>query len=155
MPPNPQALPGGGTIGTYGYPNEVIVVWPDGSIAIVDAVGIYPQYYRFTVELGLAAARLTHFVGLLGNADGDKANDLVTRDGQTQLPYPNPPFTQEYPAYADSWRISQAESLFDYGPGETTETFTDRTFPDAPATASGAAGLGASGSGRAVWRRSA
>ena len=64
--PNPQALPGGGTIGTYGYPNEVTVVWPDGSVAIVDAVGLYPQYYRFTVELGLAAARLTHFVGLLG-----------------------------------------------------------------------------------------
>ena len=115
--PNPQALPGGGTIGTYGYPNEVTVVWPDGSLAIVDAVGLYQQYYRFTVELGLAAARLTHFAGLLGNADGDKTNDLVTRDGQTQLPYPNPPFNQEYPAYADSWRISQAESLFDYGPG--------------------------------------
>ena len=70
VPATPQALPGGGTIGTYGLDGNVIVVWPDGSVAIVHAVGIYPEYYRFTVELGLAPARLGHMVGLLGNADG-------------------------------------------------------------------------------------
>ena len=37
-------------------------------------------------------------------------------------------FETLYPKYADRWRITQKESLFDYEPGETTETFTDRNF---------------------------
>ena len=63
----------------------MIVVWPDGSVAIVRAVGVFPEYYRFTVNLGLAPARLGHMVGLLGDADGGIGNhldDLVTRGGQ-------------------------------------------------------------------------
>ena len=51
----PQALPGGGTIGTYGLDGTVIVVWPDGSLAIVRAVGVFPEYFRFTVDLGLSS----------------------------------------------------------------------------------------------------
>ena len=52
----------------------------------------------------------------------------------TRSPSPNTPFAELYGTYVNSWRISNAESLFDYGPGETTETFTDLTYPDAPAT---------------------
>ncbi len=143
----PQPLPGGGTIGTYGTSNEIFVAWPDGSVAIVAAVGIYPQYYRFTVELGLTSGRKTHIVGLLGKADDEPSNDIVTRNG-VQLTYPDPPL-HVYPTFADSWRISQAESLFDYEPGETTETFTDRTYPDEPATPHAAARV------RSTLRRSA
>ena len=51
----------------------MIVVWPDGSVATVSAVGISPEYYRFTVDLGLAPARLGHMVGLLGDADGNES----------------------------------------------------------------------------------
>ncbi len=83
-PATPQPLPGGGTIGTYGLADTVIVVWPDGSLAIVRAVGVFPEYFRFTVDLGLAPARLGHMVGLLGDADGGIGNhvdDLVTRGG--------------------------------------------------------------------------
>ncbi|HEV8461944.1 MAG TPA: Ig-like domain-containing protein, partial [Gaiellaceae bacterium] len=126
VPSDPMVLPGGGSVGTYGATNEVVVVWPDGSTAFVKGAD------HFDVDVGLAAARRTHVVGLLGNADGNRANDVVTRDGR-QLSFP-PVFADLYPAYADSWRISQAESLFDYGAGQTTETFTDRTFPDGPET---------------------
>jgi hypothetical protein len=133
IPATPLALAGGGSVGTYGLSGTVIVVWPDGSVAIVQAVGVYPEYYRFTVNLGLASGRLGHMVGLLGNADGAVGNDLVTRSGQP-VTYPNTPFADLYGTYINSWRISQAESLFDYGAGETTQTFTDLTFPDAPAT---------------------
>ncbi|MDT5367856.1 MAG: hypothetical protein QOC62_2287 [Mycobacterium sp.] len=31
--------------------------------------------------------------------------------------------------FGDAWRISQADSLFPYPPGESTATFTDRAFP--------------------------
>ena len=75
-------------------------------------------------------------VGLLGDADGGIGNhvdDLVTRGGQP-VTFPNTPFAELYGTYINSWRISNAESLFDYGAGQTTETFTDLTYPDAPAT---------------------
>jgi hypothetical protein len=129
----PQALPGGGTIGTYGTGDSAIVTWPDGSHAIVEAVGLYVTTYRFTLEVGLAPSRLGHLVGILGNADGNKTNDLVTRSGQP-IAYPNPPFATFYGTYVKSWRISMAESLFDYDPGKDTNFYTDLTFPDAPAT---------------------
>ncbi len=31
--------------------------------------------------------------------------------------------------FGDSWRIKSEESLFDYEPGQSTTTFTDRQFP--------------------------
>jgi hypothetical protein len=129
----PQALPGGGTIGTYGTGDSAIVTLPDGSNVIVEAVGLYVTTYRFTLEVGLAPSRLGHMVGILGNADGNNTNDLVTRSGQP-IPFPNPPFATYYGTYVKSWRISMAESLFDYDAGKDTNFYTDLTFPDAPAT---------------------
>lgn len=65
--------------------------------------------------------------GLLGNGDNNPANDFALRDG-TVLEQPIPA-TSLYGAFADSWRIDQDSSLFDYAPGESTETFTNRDFP--------------------------
>ena len=66
----PQLLPGGGTIGTYGTDDSVFVTWPDGTLVIVRAVGIYPEYYRFVVEVGLPPSRLDRVVGILADGDG-------------------------------------------------------------------------------------
>jgi hypothetical protein len=129
----PQALPGGGKIGTYGTDDSAIVTWPDGTVAIVEAVGLYPEYYRFLVEIGLAPSRLGHVVGMLGDADRNKTNDLVTRGGQA-IAFPDPPFATFYGTYVNSWRVNMAETLFDYDAGQSTDTFTDLTFPDLPAT---------------------
>jgi hypothetical protein len=129
----PQALPGGGSIGTYGTDDSAIVTWPDGTVAIVKAVGIYPEYYRFLVQIGLAPGRLGRVVGMLGDADRNKTNDLVTRGGQP-IPFPDPPFATFYGTYVNSWRVNMAETLFDYDAGQSTDTFTDLTFPDMPAT---------------------
>lgn len=65
--------------------------------------------------------------GLLGNNDGIRGNDLAMADG-TVLPTPVP-VTQLYGVYADSWRVTDATSLFVYGDGESTATFTNRHFP--------------------------
>ena len=135
IPAFPVPLAGGVTIGTYGSDYQVFVVAPDGSVVEVSAVGLFDWSYRFSVEVGLAAGRLTHMVGLLGSGDGERENDLVTRGGQ-QIAFPEypavPDFDDLYQLFGHSWRISQAESLFDYGPGQTTDTFTDRTYPDRP-----------------------
>lgn len=65
--------------------------------------------------------------GLLGNLNGDRSDDFQLRDG-TVLPQPLAQ-TVLYGAFADSWRITQEDSLFVYADGESTETFTDRNFP--------------------------
>ena len=68
--------------------------------------------------------------GLLGNANGDPSKDLTLADG-TILPT-NLPTSELYGAYADSWRVTQATSLFFFFDWETTEIFTDRNDPGTP-----------------------
>ena len=65
--------------------------------------------------------------GLLGNGNGNPSQDLTLADG-TVLPT-NMPTSELYGAFADSWRVTQATSLLDYGPGQTTATFTDTNYP--------------------------
>jgi von Willebrand factor type D domain len=130
----PQPLTGGGTIrrrqppSTGGdSPDGYTVRWPDGSRADVDVIG------RWGIRLLVdpAAARHGRLAGLLGNFDGDLTNDLRTRAG-AQLP-DHPSFDQLYRTLAGSWRLTPAESLFDYPAGQSTRTFTDLSFPAAPA----------------------
>jgi uncharacterized protein YdeI (BOF family) len=65
--------------------------------------------------------------GLLGNGDGDPSNDLVTAADD---PLPSSPTASEiYGTFANSWRIDDDDSLFTYGSDESTETYTDLTFP--------------------------
>lgn len=64
--------------------------------------------------------------GLLGNNDGKSSNDLFTREGAAVDPTDT---VGIHDAYADSWRIVDAASLFTYGRGESTATYTDRSFP--------------------------
>ncbi|HTJ36583.1 MAG TPA: VWD domain-containing protein [Dactylosporangium sp.] len=116
---SPYTLPGGGSI-TAGQ-GAVTVQWPDGSFVTVYAAG----YFR--VSVGLAAARAGHVHGLFGNADGVAGNDFATRDG-TAIAYP-PKTADLYGPFAGSWRVAQAESLFDYAAGTDTNTFTDKAFP--------------------------
>jgi hypothetical protein len=70
--------------------------------------------------------------GLLGNANGDHEDDLALRDG-TALPTSTSDATL-HGQYADSWRITQDESLFSYPGGGSTDTYTDRSFPKAIVT---------------------
>lgn len=103
--------------------NRYTVVWPDGSNLHVDV-------FNYLLNLWvLPAERLDGSIsGLLGNADGDADNDFRTRDGT--LLGASPDFETLHGQFADSWRISAEESLFYYADGESTETFTQRDFPD-------------------------
>ena len=127
-------LAGGGTIERRGSSlpmagDAYTVDWPDGSHAWIDPLN--PWGLRLYVQV--AGVRAGQVSGLFGDFDGNATNDMVARGGAA-LPAVTT-YQQLYRTYADSWRVSQAESLFDYGPGENTATFTDRTFPDQPARA--------------------
>ena len=123
-------LQGGGQVERRA--NRYMVTWPDRSAVQVDHRGRY-----LNITLSLPVSRRGALAGLLGNFDGDPQNDLATRDGApvnlTGLEQ-DEAFRELYKVYGDSWRITQAESLFDYDPGEDTATFTDLTFPDKPVT---------------------
>jgi len=122
--PVPLALTGGGSVVRHG--EDYVVDWPDGSRAWV-------QVLERSLDVFFAASDSLRgrTSGLLGNHDGASDNDFQLRDG-TALGAPD--HAALHGRFADSWRVGPGESLFDYGPGETTETFTDRTMPAAPAT---------------------
>ncbi len=125
--PSAVTLPGGGTIAPVDS-NRYVVTWPAG-----DQLGIVFASDHLDVYPVVVAGVSRTLVGLLGNDDGNVDDDLALRSGAA-LARPVR-FVDLYPAYADSWRISQTESLFDYEPGETTDTFTDRSFPAARVSA--------------------
>ena len=104
--------------------NGATIEFPNGEVLEVTAGGQ-------TVSLQLPASRRGQIRGLLGNFDGDDTNDFALRDG-TALATPVA-FAVKHGALADSWRIAQADSLFDYAPGEDTDTFTRIDFPTSPA----------------------
>ncbi|WP_306297041.1 Calx-beta domain-containing protein [Nostoc sp. C052] len=77
--------------------------------------------------LGLADNRKGKVVGLLGNDNGNTNDDFALRDGTVIGGTISN--EQLYGDYANSWRITQPTSLFDYATGQDTNTFSDRTFP--------------------------
>ncbi|MFI2486114.1 VWD domain-containing protein [Promicromonospora kroppenstedtii] len=72
--------------------------------------------------------------GLAGNNNGDPTDDFDYRDGTPAGAEPSPELI--HGAYADSWRITAEETMFTYGPGESTDTFTDPDFPESIADVS-------------------
>jgi hypothetical protein len=114
----------------YRHGNDYTLEWPDGMRLVL---ALNPRF--ISLWLYPSDSRRGHVLGLLGNFDGDHANDLVTRAGETLAP--RLPFELFYRKYVEGWRITQAESLFDYRPRESTSTFTDRAFPSTAANPRG------------------
>jgi RHS repeat-associated protein len=120
-------LPHGGIVENHG--STTTVAWPDQSRLTVVRHGDHLDV-GFNPAPGVGAT----LTGLLGSADGNPANDFTTRSGAVLDPS-DPAFaTKLYSVFGNSWRITQAESLFDYLPGQSTATFTNLSIPTAPAT---------------------
>lgn len=140
-------LPGGGTI--QGNSSYYLITAPTG-----EQIGVKMGNGRMDITPYISGES-GQYIGLLGNANGDPADDLQTRSGKViptkenstyglisealsnLLPVPAPLSQAEkiffdivYKEFGDSWRISQAESLFNYPPGKDTGTFTNRSFPN-------------------------
>ncbi|MEV6797237.1 VWD domain-containing protein [Micromonospora rifamycinica] len=125
--PGRTRLPGGGTLTRRGSDTGAAdgydLSWPDGSAVAVDQIG--PYGYRVLARL--APSRAGKVRGLLGDFDGDPADDIATPAG---APLAQPvPFDKLYPSYADGWRVTRDTSLFSYSDGRDTASFTDRAFP--------------------------
>ena len=120
----------------YSLPVGQMLDFGDGAGLARDANGylaVWPGYGARPILLmqdGGATLYLppgSNTYGLLGDGNGNPNDDLVTGFGQ-QLPS-NASTTTLLGTFADSWRIAQDESLFTYAAEESTDTFTDTTFP--------------------------
>src|SRR5262249_29626408 len=106
--------------------NTYQLIWNTGEALTVTDEGSY-----LNVKVGLGANDTPgSVIGLLGSNQG-QANDFQLPDGTV---LPQPLSSHDLTTFADSWRVPQIFSLFDYGPGQTTETFTNLNFPTAPIT---------------------
>ncbi|HJQ08060.1 MAG TPA: VWD domain-containing protein [Candidatus Saccharimonadales bacterium] len=114
-------LPGGGRLDIES--SVIVLTWPDKSKAYVRSVGSYGLALSVQPSQQLAG----ELEGLFGDANGNSNNDLRTRGSTATI---KPAHKELYPAFADSWRIASKSSLFTYDRGKTTETYTDRSFPD-------------------------
>jgi hypothetical protein len=106
--------------------------WPETAPdqRVVLRVGMRPS--NLDLSLKVPSGYGGEMSGLLGDADGDPTNDLTLRAGGVLgLPVSA---GVVHGSYADSWRVDSSESLFDYGPGESTETFTDLSYPTSVVT---------------------
>ncbi|XP_035824838.1 fibrillin-3, partial [Aplysia californica] len=63
--------------------------------------------------------------GLLGNYNGNSADDFIGPDGTT---YSNSMTDKEIFEYTKTWSVDNSNSLFQYGFGQDTSSFTDPSF---------------------------
>jgi len=89
--------------------------------------GPFVTWYRGVLGMWTPRTAGSDLKGLLGNGDGNPQNDLKLADG-TQLAATSSATTL-HGDFADSWRLTDDNSLFVYADGQSTTTFTDLTFP--------------------------
>jgi hypothetical protein len=99
------------------------LTWPDGTLLKVEQLGAH----AINAQVTPAASRRGKLEGLLGNFDGSQDNDLIGVGSRSLgVKFSSDDINH---SLADAWRISKANSLFDYQPGQSTATFTDPNFP--------------------------
>lgn len=125
--PGADAVPVGSGAVRLDPDGTVIVAWPDGTTAWIQA-----GREALTLDVSLGDDLDSDSTGVFGDADGDRDDVYVTRDGRDLGTGPS--HEEVYDDFAESWRVTDETSLFWYADGTSTETFTDRTFPDRPLT---------------------
>lgn len=104
---------------------QYVLIWPDETAALVQ---IRPSDQRFMdIQISPAQERSAQTTGLFGSANEDASDDYQRRDGSI-IAQPLS-FETLYRNFAESWRITEAESLFDYPAGKGHADFQDHAAP--------------------------
>ncbi|MGK7899682.1 MAG: VWD domain-containing protein, partial [Xenococcus sp. (in: cyanobacteria)] len=107
------------------------VVYPTGDQLEVNTALSFRGVNYLNYNIFLNEDREGAISGILGNNNGNTDDDIILTDG-TVLEKPSR--EQLYGSYADSWRVTQESSLFDYEPGRDTNSFTISGFPETDIT---------------------
>lgn len=128
-------LKNGGTIRKDN--NKYTVHWPTGE-SVNTKVRQSGNMDFLDVGVSIIPCSRLRYEGLMGNANGSELDDY-TRSYVARRTPDNPFGNQGYGSkerqaslarqFAEEYRITQFNSLFDYRPGTSTETYTDRSFP--------------------------
>lgn len=127
-------LPNGGIIRRSG--GNYIFDWPTGES--VDArPGRASGISFYNVSVNIVPCGAANLSGVLGNADGNGRNDFDSNAWSTPggiFASNNNNWERDRSAFAirnmaDQYRVTQSTSLFDYGFGQSTFFFTDRSYP--------------------------
>lgn len=143
-------LPHGGVVRLDG--RNYTIAWPTGETTVIDARTSGSRGF-VNITVGIFDCDRNVFEGLLGNNNGFADDDFNSR---TNMPRPNNIAAlsiasayafdsreaaqmnnfaeQEFQAYlaknfAEDWRLTDLNTLFDYRPGTSTASYTDRSFP--------------------------
>lgn len=102
--------------------NSYRFVWPDGTQVQISDSGTF-----IGINVHVAVGHRENMSGLLGDFNQELENELVLQGESTRFePYD---LATLHGAFADSWRVTDENSLFSYASGQSTATFTDKTFP--------------------------
>ncbi|XP_078695035.1 mucin-like protein [Branchiostoma floridae x Branchiostoma belcheri] len=137
-----------GTLVDTGFPfnNDTYEFEDDDSVAVYPNPSDPPSvliFFNNALSVKVTPAKsMLHFefsvpdhfksktTGLLGNWDGNAANDFVAFDG-TLLPA-DASERQLYQDFGETWRVTEADgpkkTRFTYGPGENTDSFRNDSF---------------------------
>lgn len=137
----PYFLPNGGTISLTG--GKYLIDWPTGETVVADfSRNNEMDFINITVQI-IDCAKDT-FTGLLGNSNNVERDDFEVGGNQTAVASI---FIDKGPAgeiaeeiererqmylsreFAENFRITMSTTLFDYGLGLSTLSYTDRSFP--------------------------
>lgn len=132
-------LRNGGTIRKSG--STYTVDWPTGEKMVAQMRRSGGMRFM-NVNVQVSDCNSMGYDGLLGNANGFEGDDFQGLNDQASLRIPSGTdvfgvsreLEQRRLAYlanvmADQYRVTQMTSLFDYAPGTSTASFTDRSFP--------------------------
>lgn len=118
---------------------EYTVYWPTGEI-------LHAKLFNLSstpsMNLNMTVTECGSYDGLLGNANGVQSDDFGQSQHQASIYVPSGDIfsgsseeiersrlTYIANALGDRFRVKPSTSLFDYPPGSSTYTFTDRNFP--------------------------
>ena len=109
----------------------IVLAGADGAVGDGDSqIRVTLRDGRVDVDLRLNEEPLGQLEGLLGDGDGDSANDVARADG-TVLARPFA-FAELHGAFRDDWRVAtEADSLFSYDAGESLDGFYRPEIPGA------------------------
>lgn len=119
---------GGGRVSRTPAPGGLRIDFPDGSSLFVTP-GWWGEQNLWYLNLDMAPARVASGIAgpiplrgwLPALPDGSSMGQMPSSAHDR--------FVDLNHKFADAWRVSDSTSLFDYAPGTSTSTFTDRSWP--------------------------
>jgi hypothetical protein len=133
--------------GTIRYSsNTYVVTWPTGEVANVELKNSSRMNF-LNISVQVTPCGQNDLQGLLGNANGRQDDDFDIENGarrpaymafssfgNEQMQQASNEAEKEYLAFlardfARSFRVTPTTTLFDYGFGQNTYTYTDESFP--------------------------